>query len=530
MGVCTRWLRRTGASLLGWFAMVATIVVVGCSQGSPPPAPPQNATATAPAPAASPDSVAEAAAIEKADLEDEKEAAEIYGLPDISGKKWTGDLDGMLQRRVIRVLTTFSKVNYFLDQGRPRGLVYDAFRLFEDDLNAKLKTKNIKVYVVFVPVAHDDLISALLDGRGDVVSAGLLLTDWRKAQVDATEPTRSNISSIIVSGPGVPLVATTADLGGREVYLRKSDVSTKGVDQFNAELAKAGKPPVKLVPAPEVLADEDILEMVNAGLVPATMVDDYVAQFWQKIFTNLVLNPGAAVRTGGQTGMLVRKNSPQLLTELNAFIKKYPEGSARRNLLFNEYLKNVKWAKNATADAERAKFEKMVDMFRKYSGQYKLDFLLMAAQGYQESQLNQNAKSAVGAIGVMQVMPATGAELKVGDINQIDPNIHAGVKYVRFMMDKYFADQPMTPLDKGLFTFASYNAGPNRIQDLRARAAKRGLNPNVWFNNVEIIASERVGRETVQYVANIYKYYLAYKLLTDQRADRAKAMRRPSKQ
>jgi membrane-bound lytic murein transglycosylase MltF len=140
----------------------------------------------------------------------------------------------------------------------------------------------------------------------------------------------------------------------------------------------------------------------------------------------------------------------------------------------------------------------------------------MAAQGYQESGLDHGRRSHVGAIGVMQVMPATGKEMKVGDIRQVEPNIHAGVKYVRYMMDHYYADEPMDALNKGLFAFASYNAGPARIRQLREKAAKRGLDPNKWFNNVEIIAAESIGRETVQYVSNIYKYYLAYQMVVEQ--------------
>ena len=147
----------------------------------------------------------------------------------------------------------------------------------------------------------------------------------------------------------------------------------------------------------------------------------------------------------------------------------------------------------------------------------------MAAQGYQESQLNQNAKSQVGAIGVMQLMPATGSEMKVGDITKVETNIHAGVKYMRFMMDRYYKDEPMDQLNKGLFTFASYNAGPGRIRQLRREAEKRGLDPNVWFGNVEQIASERIGRETVTYVSNIYKYYVAYRLLAEEIARREAA-------
>jgi membrane-bound lytic murein transglycosylase MltF len=221
--------------------------------------------------------------------------------------------------------------------------------------------------------------------------------------------------------------------------------------------------------------------------------------------------------------MMVRKGSPKLTAELNAFLARYPEGSLQRNVLFQKYLKSVKFAKGATSGKDRERFRQTVAFLRKYSDKYKLDYLLMAAQGYQESGLDQTRKSAVGAVGVMQVMPATGKDMKVGDIQQMEPNIHAGVKYMRFMMDNFYANEPMDDLNKGLFTFASYNAGPGRIRQLRARAAKRGLDANRWFNNVELLAAESIGRETVQYVSNIYKYYLAYKLLTEQQAERIKA-------
>ena len=224
-----------------------------------------------------------------------------------------------------------------------------------------------------------------------------------------------------------------------------------------------------------------------------------------------------------QIGWAIRQNSPLLKAELDAFLAKYPAGSATRNMLFQKYLKNTKFVKNAASEGEREKFQQTAQFFRTYSDKYDLDYLLMAAQGYQESQLNQNAKSQVGAVGVMQVMPATGKELAVGDITQLEPNIHAGVKYMRFMIDKYYANEPMDKLNKGLFAFASYNAGPARIASLRKEAAKRGLDPNVWFNNVEIVASEKIGRETVTYVANIYKYYIAYKLITEDLEGRKKA-------
>jgi membrane-bound lytic murein transglycosylase MltF len=429
----------------------------------------------------------------------------------------------MLERRMIRVLTVYSKTGYFVDGGTQRGLIYESFRMFEDDLNKKLANRNVRVHVVFLPVSHGDLIPALLEGKGDVAAVGTLITDERKEQVDFTNPTMSRVSAIAVTGPGAAPVARVEDLAGRDVYLRPSQVTPQGVERFNAELAAKGLPPAKLRPAPEVLADEDILEMVNAGLVGTTITFEHVAAFWQQVLPKLVLNRGAAVTTDGQIAWMIRKNSPQLKSELNAFLARYPEGSGQRNVLLQKYLKNLKFAKEAVSGKEQAKLARTVPLFRKYGEQYSLDWLLMAAQGYQESQLDQNAKSPVGAIGVMQLMPATGQDMKVGDITQIDPNIHAGVKYFRFMMDRYYKDEPMDAINKGLFVFASYNAGPARVRQLRKRAAERGLDPNKWFNNVEIIAAESIGRETVQYVSNIYKYYLAYQMLMDQREQRLKA-------
>jgi membrane-bound lytic murein transglycosylase MltF len=159
-----------------------------------------------------------------------------------------------------------------------------------------------------------------------------------------------------------------------------------------------------------------------------------------------------------------------------------------------------------------------------------MDYLLMLAQGYQESRLDHSARSKAGAIGIMQVMPATGKSMKVGDITKLEANIHAGVKYIHFMVEQYYKDEPMDALNKGLFAFAAYNAGPNRIEQFRKLATKRGLNPNVWFNNVELIAAEKIGRETVTYVSNIFKYYLAYQLLVEEEKERREAVEQMKKE
>jgi len=444
-------------------------------------------------------------------------------LADLTKQKFTGDLDGMIQKRLIRVLVTYSKTHYFVDKAMQRGLTYDLGRMFEDDLNRKLKKKHVRLHVIFVPTARDELIPALIEGRGDIAAANLTITPERLKRVDFTNPTTTNVSEIVVSGPGAEPISSVQDLSGKEVYILKSSSYYESIQKLNADLASAGKAPVKVKLAPEELEAEDILEMVNAGLVKMTISDNHIAEFWKQIFKKIVLHPDVAVRSGGEIAVMIRKNNPQLKAELNEFLSRYPEGSKTRNMLLQKYLKNTKFARSATSKEEIAKFEATVNLFQKYGDNYEVDFLLMMAQGYQESGLDQNARSPVGAIGVMQVMPATGKDMNVGDITKIEPNIHAGVKYLRFMMNQFYANEPMDPLNKGLFTFASYNAGPGRVSQLRKEAAKRGLDPNKWFNHVEVIAAEKIGRETVQYVSNIYKYYLAYKMVEEQREEREKA-------
>jgi membrane-bound lytic murein transglycosylase MltF len=221
------------------------------------------------------------------------------------------------------------------------------------------------------------------------------------------------------------------------------------------------------------------------------------------------------LRTDGDIAFAIRKNSPKLKAELDAFTITHREGTLFGNITLQKYLQQTHWAKNAVSDEELNKFNTMVTLFRKYGEQYRINWLLMAAQGYQESQLDQTRRSGVGAVGVMQLMPATGKQMQVGDITDLDANIHGGIKYVRFMVDTYYKDAPMDDLNKMLFAFASYNAGPERIRGLRKEAAALKLNPNVWFDNVERVAAEHIGRETVQYVSNIYKYYIAYSLVQD---------------
>ncbi len=438
----------------------------------------------------------------------------------LPSEPWTGDLDGMIERRLIRVLVVYSKTFFFVDKGTQRGTTYELFRKFEEDLNRQLKTRHLRVHVVFVPVSRDQLLPALREGLGDIAAANLTVTAARDKLLDFTDPWLSDVAEILVTGPGSPPVAGLDDLAGKDIFVRAASSYHESLVKLNAHFKKEGKPQIKLIPAPENLEDEDLIEMLNAGLIPMLVVDSHKAQFWKQVFPRIVLNESVALRTGGRIAWAIREDSPRLMAELNAFVAKHGRDSAFGSELFRRYLKSTRYVKGSTSEAEMKKFREVVQFFRKYGDQYGLDWMLMAAQGYQESRLDQGARSPVGAIGVMQVMPATGRELKVGDITLTEPNIHAGVKYIRFMVDQYFKDEPMDDLNKGLFAFAAYNAGPGRVRQLRREAQKRGLNPNEWFNQVEVIAAEKIGRETVTYVSNIYKYYIAYKLIQQEYIER----------
>ena len=513
---------------LGWGMTFALMTIAGCSDKSASPA--DTSTPAAPAAFAPAQSTPEIPAPSQTPAP--QEAADGTLTIDLAKeqKPWIGDLDGMIERGFIRVLTVNSKTIYFLDKGVLRGTAVDYVRLFEEELNKKLaaekklKNKNLKVRLVFIPVRRDQLLPRLAAGKGDIAAASLTITLDSRKLVDFTAAGMSNVSEVVVSGPASPKVANLDDLSGKEVFVRKSSSYYESLVALNKKFATEKKPPITLKEAPETLEDEDLLEMLNAGIIPLIIVNKHLADFWKQILPELTVHDDIAVRTGGEIAWAVRKDSPQLKAKLDDFAARHKIGTSIGNQLLTRYLKNVKYVKNAASAEERKKFLALIQYFQKYGDQYDVDWILMGAQGYQESQLNQNAKSSVGAIGVMQLMPATAKDMNVGDVTEVEANIHAGIKYMRWMIDHYYGDEPMTALDKALFAFASYNAGAGRISQLRKEAAKRGLDPNVWFQNVEYVAAEKIGQETVTYVSNIYKYYIAYRLIMESRASTQEAV------
>jgi membrane-bound lytic murein transglycosylase MltF len=292
-------------------------------------------------------------------------AATAQPAPPLAVKTFTGDLDALLKRRAIRILVPYNKTHYFIEKGVQRGLAYEMGKKFEDDLNLKLKTGNMRVHVVFIPVSRDQLLPDLVAGKGDVAAASLTITPERQKLVDFGIPTFKDVSEIVVTGPKSPAIAKVDDLAGQEVFVRTSSSYYESLTALNARFRQEGKKEVILKAAPEALEDEDLMEMVNAGLVKTIVVDSHMAAFWQKVFPGLVLHPDVAVRTGGQIALAFRKDSPKLRAEMDAFMKKY-EGSAFGNILLRRYMKSTGYARSATADADYKRFQAVVDLFRRY--------------------------------------------------------------------------------------------------------------------------------------------------------------------
>jgi membrane-bound lytic murein transglycosylase MltF len=500
-----------------WAAAIALAMLAwGCGESAAPPSADGSpgATGTAAAPAA--DEAPPAAPAPEDAFEPAPEATPLPPGVAPLVEPFKGDLDGMVKRRLVRVLTVQNPVLYFVDKGREVGITYETIEAFEKQLNQKLGNKVVLVHVVAIPVARDQLIPRLLAGEGDIAAAALTITPERRKLVDFTDAMASGVREVLVSGPAAPAIASIEDLAGKQVYVRPSSSYAEHVKRLNERFKGEGKAPVEILPAPEVLEDGDILEMVSAGLVPATVVDDFMADLYLQVFPNLRKSPGVE-GPPGDIAWAFRKGSPQLAAALKTFVKSHQQGTLAGNVLVNKYLKTTKWVKNAGSDEDRRRFAQMAELFKKYAATYDFDYLLMAAQGYQESGLDQAKRSRVGAVGVMQVMPKTARDKAIGipNIDKLEGNIHAGIKYNRWVVDNFYNDPGITPLNRQLLAFASYNAGPGRVAGLRKEARAQGLDPDKWFNNVELIAAKRIGRETVTYVSNIYKYYLAYQMMAE---------------
>lgn len=441
-------------------------------------------------------------------------------------RAWTGDFDGMRQRRLIRILVPFSKTIYFIDRGEQLGTAVETGNALADELNKGQGKEIDKIRVVYVPTSRDRLLAALVEGRGDIVAANLTITPSRKKVVDFTDPLATEVKEILVTGPSAPTIATLDDLSGKTVFARRSSSYFEHLGVLNARLKASGKSGIDIRSIDENLEDEDLMEMVNAGLLPWCIVDDHKARIWATVFDRVVLHEDIAVAEEGEIAWAIRKGSPKLSATLNAFVKTHKVGTTFGNILKKRYYQNEKIVRSAYERSELEKYRTLRAFFEAHAATYDFNMLLLAAQGYQESQLDQNKRSPRGAVGVMQLLPTTAADksIAISDVDKdANRNIEAGAKYMRYLIATYIDEPGLDPVNRTLLAFAAYNAGPGNLRKIRRATQEMGLDPNIWFGNAENGAARVIGRETVQYVGNIYKYYVAYALFTDLEARRSES-------
>ena len=444
----------------------------------------------------------------------------------LSRETWSGDLDGIVERGFLRMATAYNPLFFSYDGIERSGILYDIALELEKYLNEKHAPKGKKIAVVIMPMPRDQILPSVIEGRADVAAANLTITPERAEQVAFSEPTYKEVSELVITGPAAPSIASFDDLVETEIHVRESSSYFEHLTALNAKREADGKGAIPIEAADERLEDYDLLEMVESGILPAVIVDSHKAALWSQIFENITVHEELAVNSGGEIAWVVRQDSPELLAAVNTFVDTIRKGSMVGNVLIKRHFGGKTWVDNVTRGDARSRYEDTVDIIKAFSEKYDFDWLMITAQAYQESRLDQSKRSHAGAVGIMQVLPTTAADPNVGipDINDPENNVHAGVKYLRFLREQYFDDPEIEPVDQILLSFGAYNAGPGNISKARKRAVKMGLDPNKWFGNVEVAAGRAISREPVIYVRNIYKYYVAYKHMEEARLERAQAV------
>lgn len=477
--------------------LAAVIGLTGCDRNEP-----QRVVADAPA--------------EASPIEHRPEDVQSLVLPEeVSGviRPWSGDLDGMLERKLIRVAVARGGFFFYISKGRQYGLTSEALRGFEQFLNKQLGlTGTRRVHVIALPMTRDQIFPAVAAGTADIAAGGLTITPERSRLLDFSAPWMTGVREIVITGPLSLPIDDLDDLSGREVVVRVSSSYYESLLALNERLEDRDMAPVDIVPAHEIFEDEDLLEMVSVGMIGITISDDYVANFWGQVFEDLSLRPDLVVRESGDIAWGFRKDSPKVRDMIDRFVEESRPGTLLGNIVSKRYLEDPQRVVNALSGDRLDQLSSEAPFFRKYADQYDFDWLQLAAQAFQESKLIHGTRSPAGAIGIMQVLPQTGRLMRVRDYASVEGNIHAGVKYMRYLADHYFPDEGIDPMNRWLFALAGYNAGGARINRLREKAKKNGRDPNRWFGEVEQEVAARVGSETVNYVRNVMKYYLAYRM------------------
>jgi membrane-bound lytic murein transglycosylase MltF len=424
------------------------------------------------------------------------------------GKKALGDLDRVVKARYLRVLTTKNPYDYFVNHGEMKGVQYEMAREFVAELNRKyVKPGELKIAFEMIPLDFDQLMPMLNAGKGDIIAVGMTRTSQRDSRAAFTVPYQYADDVIV----------TRAELASQP-WRGKTFAVQKGSSYLEA-LSRGGKAEVRIQEAPANLNAENMMELVSLKGADYTLVNSYWAAKLSKRFSNLAVLNEKPFRKRVAIRWAVRKRSPRLLRELNAFIPKVRNGTLLGNTFGHKYFDDLSRLNSIYFDTAAQRISQYDAPLKKYAKEFGFDWRLLDAQCLQESRFDQGIVNPWGAIGLFQIKQATADEpyVDVGPIRgaeNFDNNIHAGVKYLAWLKKSFFDSQKdLADEEKLRMMLAAYNAGPTRVQEAIAKAKEMGLDPNLWFRNVELAMLELGAPEPVIYVSEINKHYVGYVLM-----------------
>jgi membrane-bound lytic murein transglycosylase MltF len=433
--------------------------------------------------------------------------ARVMGPPAWQSADTVRDLAAIRRSGVLRVLVNQSRNSSGEVKGEPIGVEYVRLRAFEQYLNRGSKGTPISLKII--PKAKDQLLGALQRGEGDLVAPGEILPQGAARRISRSRAVIAQVPMVLVSRQGGPRYKSFEQLSGRSLALSAGSAAGPALEKLNRSLMQAGRAPIAVEWVDPTLAVEDVLEMVQAGVYPATVVEQPIAERWAKVLPKLRIESQLTLGDPADMHWFVQKDAGMLSASVDRFLQTYsaPDNQDAAFVRVYRRLYRVQYPLDRVG---RQRLEKVRPTLQRHAQQQQIDWLNLAALAFKESTLDPSARGAGGATGLMQVTPATARSMGVKDIGQLDNNVLASAKYLANIRQTFFSSPRLNERERMAFVLAAYNLGPQRVQSLRAEARRRGLNPDQWFFQVERVAMSSMGMGVVSYVNAVNKYYLAY--------------------
>ncbi|MBH3413629.1 transglycosylase SLT domain-containing protein [Pseudomonas putida] len=418
------------------------------------------------------------------------------------------DLQQIRSTKVLRVLVNQSRNSSGEIKGEPVGIEYYRLRGLEHYLNARAGDGQ-QISLKIIPRAKEQLLGALQRGEGDLAAPGELLDPALTGGVNSSAPVLDQVPLLLVGRKGERSYTRAEQLSGRTVALTSASAAGAVIQQLNQQLALRKRAPIKIEWVDATLAVEDVLEMVQAGIYPLTMVERPIAQRWARVMPNLRLDTRVQLGQAQAMRWYVRRDATMLLAAVDRFLQGY-HAPENQDAAFERIYRRQYRVHNPLAGKDRQRLNSLRPVLQKHAEAQQIDWLNLAALAFKESALNPAARGSGGAHGLMQITPSAAQRVGVSDTGSVDGNVQASARYLALLRRKFFASPQINERERMAFVLAAYNLGPERVQAMRAEARKRGRNGNQWFFQTERIAMEQVGMGPVNFVNSVNKYFLAF--------------------